>query len=79
MLELRNVSKRFGGVVATDDVTLEVKRGEVHALIGPNGAGKTTLIGQISGSLGSDAGPRRAARAGGRTRARDAAATRAAR
>ena len=56
MLELRNVSKRFGGVVATDDVTLEVKRGEVHALIGPNGAGKTTLIGQISGSLGSDAG-----------------------
>src|SRR3989441_12976991 len=56
MLELRNVSKRFGGVVATDDVTLEVKRGEVHALIGPNGAGKTTLIGQISGSLGSDGG-----------------------
>ena len=56
MLELKNLSKRFGGVVATDDVTLEVKRGEVHALIGPNGAGKTTLIGQISGSLGSDAG-----------------------
>ena len=56
MLELRNLSKRFGGVVATDEVTLEVKPGEVHALIGPNGAGKTTLIGQISGSLGSDAG-----------------------
>ena len=56
MLELRNVSKRFGGVVATDEVTLELKRGEVHALIGPNGAGKTTLIGQISGSLGSDGG-----------------------
>jgi len=56
MLELKNVSKRFGGVVATDDVTLDVKRGEVHALIGPNGAGKTTLIGQISGSLGSDSG-----------------------
>jgi len=56
MLELKNVSKRFGGVVATDDITLEVKRGEVHALIGPNGAGKTTLIGQISGSLGSDSG-----------------------
>ena len=56
MLELKNVSKRFGGIVATDEVTLDVKRGEVHALIGPNGAGKTTLIGQISGSLGSDAG-----------------------
>ena len=50
MLELKNVSKRFGGVVATDEVTLELKPGEVHALIGPNGAGKTTLIGQISGS-----------------------------
>ena len=56
MLELKGVSKRFGGVVATDEVTLEVERGEVHALIGPNGAGKTTLIGQISGSLGSDRG-----------------------
>ena len=56
MLELKGVSKRFGGVVATDDVTLEVKHREVHALIGPNGAGKTTLIGQISGSLDNDSG-----------------------
>ena len=56
MLELRNVSKRFGGVVATDDVTLEVERGEVHALIGPNGAGKTTLVAQISGMLATDSG-----------------------
>src|SRR2546421_6399209 len=56
MLELRAVSKRFGGVVATDDVTLDVTRGEVHALIGPNGAGKTTLIGQISGVLPTEIG-----------------------
>ena len=56
MLSLKGVSKRFGGVVATDNVALEVARGEVHALIGPNGAGKTTLIGQISGALPSDAG-----------------------
>ncbi len=56
MLELKGVSKRFGGVVATDRVTLDVAQGEVHALIGPNGAGKTTLIGQISGALAADAG-----------------------
>jgi branched-chain amino acid transport system ATP-binding protein len=56
MLELRNLSKHFGGVVATDDVSLAVAQGEVHALIGPNGAGKTTLIGQVSGTLRPDRG-----------------------
>ena len=56
MLELRNLSKRFGGVVATRDVSLTVAAGEVHALIGPNGAGKTTLINQISGNLQPDSG-----------------------
>jgi branched-chain amino acid transport system ATP-binding protein len=56
MLELRGVSKRFGGLVATHDVTLEVAKGEVHALIGPNGAGKTTLIAQIAGVLPTDSG-----------------------
>src|SRR3954468_8990296 len=56
MLELRGVTKRFGGLVATDDVTLEIAQGEVHALIGPNGAGKTTLIAQIAGVLATDSG-----------------------
>jgi len=56
MLRLEGVGKRFGGVVATDRVSLEVAAGEVHALIGPNGAGKTTLVGLISGALASDGG-----------------------
>ena len=56
MLRLEAISKRFGGVVATDAVSLEVAQGEVHALIGPNGAGKTTLIGQICGGLPPDSG-----------------------
>ncbi|HMS78398.1 MAG TPA: ATP-binding cassette domain-containing protein, partial [Burkholderiaceae bacterium] len=56
LLEVRGLRKRFGGVVATDDVTLDVHEGDVHALIGPNGAGKTSLIAQLSGSLMPDAG-----------------------
>ena len=56
MLELRSLSKHFGGVVATDGVSLKIQAGEAHALIGPNGAGKTTLIGQICGSLACDSG-----------------------
>ena len=56
MLSLKSLSKRFGGVVAVDDVTLDVQPGEIHALIGPNGAGKTTLVSLISGTMRSDAG-----------------------
>jgi branched-chain amino acid transport system ATP-binding protein len=56
LLQIRALSKRFGGVVATDDVTLDVREGEIHALIGPNGAGKSTLVGQIFGEIRSDSG-----------------------
>ncbi len=56
VLEIRGVSKSFGALQACDGISLEVRRGEVHALIGPNGAGKTTLIGQITGELRPDAG-----------------------
>jgi branched-chain amino acid transport system ATP-binding protein len=56
VLSLRNLGKRFGGVVAVDRVDLEVAAGEVHALIGPNGAGKTTLIGLVAGAVPIDEG-----------------------
>jgi len=50
------LSKTFGGVKATDAVSMTVQKGELHALIGPNGAGKTTLISQLSGLLKPDSG-----------------------
>lgn len=51
LLELRTLVKRYGGLLATDKLSLSVQRGEIHAIIGPNGAGKTTLIHQISGAI----------------------------
>lgn len=56
LLSVRNLSKRFGGLLATNDLSLDVRVGEVHALIGPNGAGKTTLIGQVMGEIRPDRG-----------------------
>ncbi|AWM87212.1 ABC transporter ATP-binding protein [Microvirga sp. 17 mud 1-3] len=56
LLELRNLRKSYGALVVTDDVSLSVPAGEVHAIIGPNGAGKTTLIHQISGLASSVSG-----------------------
>ena len=56
LLRIEGLTKRFGGVVASDNVLLDVTKGELHAIIGPNGAGKTTLIGQLSGEIVPDAG-----------------------
>jgi len=56
ILELRGLRKSFGALKATDDVSFDLRPGEIHALIGPNGAGKTTLIHQIAGTLKPDAG-----------------------
>lgn len=50
-LSARNLVKRFGGITATDDVSLDLQQGARHALIGPNGAGKTTLINLLTGVL----------------------------
>jgi len=56
LLDIRGLFKRYGGLVATDHVSLGVTAGETHAVIGPNGAGKTTLIGQLAGEVRPDAG-----------------------
>ncbi len=56
LLDVSGLEKRFGALVATDRVDLQVRRGEVHALIGPNGAGKTTFVSQLGGQLAPDRG-----------------------
>jgi branched-chain amino acid transport system ATP-binding protein len=56
LLDARGLVKRFGGLLATNNLSLDVRPGECHALIGPNGAGKSTLIAQLAGELRSDAG-----------------------
>ena len=56
LLRVKDLVRRFGGITATDHVTLDVAQGELHAIIGPNGAGKTTLISQLTGHLMPDSG-----------------------
>ena len=56
LLSVRGLVKHFGGIVASDDLDLDVLPGEIHAVIGPNGAGKTTLVAQLSGMLTPDHG-----------------------
>lgn len=56
LLSTQSLHKSFGAVVASEALSLQVRRGEIHALIGPNGAGKTTVINQLCGELAPDAG-----------------------
>jgi branched-chain amino acid transport system ATP-binding protein len=56
VLKVSNLVKRFGGLTATDNLSLDLRAGEIHAVIGPNGAGKTTMISQLIGELRPDAG-----------------------
>ncbi|HEY1542487.1 MAG TPA: ABC transporter ATP-binding protein [Xanthobacteraceae bacterium] len=56
LLRIEGLVKQFGGITASDDITLAVASSELHAVIGPNGAGKTTLIGELAGEIAPDAG-----------------------
>src|SRR5712675_449354 len=56
LLQIRDLTKRFGGVLASAGISLDVPAGELHAIIGPNGAGKSTLIGQLTGEITPDSG-----------------------
>jgi branched-chain amino acid transport system ATP-binding protein len=56
LLQVEGLSKRFGGIVASNNISLAIDPGELHAVIGPNGAGKTTLIAQLTGELTPNTG-----------------------
>ena len=56
LLQVTDLTKRFGGLLANNALSLDIGAGELHAVIGPNGAGKTTLISQLAGELRPDEG-----------------------
>ena len=56
VIEMLNITKRFPGIVANDNITLQLKKGEIHALLGENGAGKSTTMNIITGYLASTEG-----------------------
>jgi branched-chain amino acid transport system ATP-binding protein len=56
LLTVRNMTKRFGGLTAVDNVSLSINKGEIYGLIGPNGAGKTTCFNLITGLYPADSG-----------------------
>ena len=58
LLAVSGVTKRFGGLLAVDDVSFDVEPGELVSIIGPNGAGKTTLFNLLTGQLAPSSGPR---------------------
>ena len=62
ILEVRDLSKRFGGIAACRELNLDLQRGKIAALVGPNGAGKTTVFNLLTGALRADAGTVRLAR-----------------
>ena len=62
ILQMKDITKTFPGVTALDSVSLDVRRGEVHALVGENGAGKSTLMKVLSGAYHPDGGDRKSTR-----------------
>ena len=56
LLSARHLTKRFGGLAAVNDVSIDLLRGRIHAVIGPNGAGKSTLTNLLSGDLAPTSG-----------------------
>ena len=56
LLDIQNVSKRFGGLQAVDQVDLTIEKGQIYGLIGPNGAGKSTLFNCVAGSFAPTSG-----------------------